>query len=388
MNNEEKDNDKNMDLYPQDILGINTINEENLNLEKITDEDIDEINQFINNYNNKEKKENTNLQKEYDLLIDIFKKLNNKELFILLKYLEHNNIPIWETLINGFIDSEIYSENQENKIIEIIAKTINILFNKKIFYFVYEKLSYAYRKHRTIINMNYIKKFEKIFLIWKLLYNIELYNFQNNNMLIYKTDKDKDNKNIIINIGKDIKKAVLGDTDIYEILIKFESSSLMKLNKYIDGFSFLKVYNENGDKFKIAHDSILSQNQKIDISKLDEIKFTLVGNSISIIINNDIKNKIKKEVNFDFKSISKLELLNNFYGVISSIIITKGFVRFPDPDGENKEYDIIKQDLYIEIKDYQLNFNLKFLINNKEQNCNIFKDIITYEGEIFRVDYK
>ena len=68
MNNEEKDNDKNMDLYPQDILGINTINEENLNLEKITDEDINEINQFINNYNNKEKKENTNLQKEYDLL--------------------------------------------------------------------------------------------------------------------------------------------------------------------------------------------------------------------------------------------------------------------------------------------------------------------------------
>ena len=177
MINGEKNNDKNIDLYPQDILGINPINEENLSVKKITDEDIDKINQFINNYNNKEKKENMNLQKEYDLLIDIFKKLNNKELFILLKYLEQNNIPIWESLINGFIDSEIYIENQENKIIEIISKTINILFNKKIFYFVYEKLSYAYRKHRTIININYINKFEKIFLIWKLLYNIKIYNF-------------------------------------------------------------------------------------------------------------------------------------------------------------------------------------------------------------------
>ena len=48
MNNGEKNNVKNMDLYPQDNLGINPINEENISITKIIEEDIDKINQFIN----------------------------------------------------------------------------------------------------------------------------------------------------------------------------------------------------------------------------------------------------------------------------------------------------------------------------------------------------
>ena len=58
--------------------------------------------------------------------------------------------------------------------------------------------------------------------------------------------------------------------------------------------------------------------------KITEIKFSIVQNPISIIINNDNANKISKQINFDINSITRLELLNNFYGEISSIIITKG----------------------------------------------------------------
>ena len=134
---------------------MNEINEKKPNV-KITEEDIDIINQFIDNYN-KEEKEKMNLQKEYESLAEIFKKLNNKELFILLKYMKQKSIPIIEILINGFIDYDIYSENQENKILDIIKKAMNLFFNKTIFYFVYEKLSYVYRKHRTIIEKKYIK---------------------------------------------------------------------------------------------------------------------------------------------------------------------------------------------------------------------------------------
>ena len=143
---------------------------------------------------------------------------------------------------------------------------------------------------------------------------------------------------------------------------------------------------------KYINNLLASDNDDINVEQIhfnmNSLKILYTEENNGKIINNDIKNKIKQKVNFDFKSISKLELLNNFYGVISSIIITKGFVRFPNTDGENTEYDIIKQDLFIEIKDYQLNFNLKFLINNEEQNCNKLKDIITYEGVIFSDDYK
>ena len=202
-------------------------------------------------------------------------------------------------------------------------------------------------------------------------------------MIIYKTDNYT--KNIIINIGKDIKQPnIHGGSDKYEILIKFGNSSLMQLNKYIDHFSFLKLYNKNG-QFKVAYDDVFSNNQQIEISKINEIKFIIIENLITIIINNDIKNKQIKQINFDINSITSLELLNNFYGEISSISIIKSFLKIPDDNSKDQLAEIIKQDLYIDIKDYQLKFSLK--LNNEEQN-NKSNDIIKYEGEIFCDDYK
>ena len=390
MNSEEKNKEDYLKLYPNNILQKNRINEENQNAKKISIEDIDIINKFVNNYNDADKKEKMNLQKEYKSLITIIKKLNDKELLIILHYLNQNNIPILEILITDFLESGIYIENQEDKIKEIIAKSINILFNKDIFYFVYEKLSYAFRKHRTIIDKNYIKNFEKIFVIWKLLYNIEIYNYHKNNIIFYKTNKD--NNNIFINIGKvgkvgkDIKKETGHETDKYEILIKLESSSLMKLNKFNKNFRFLILYDDKKENnYEIKYDDVFSENNKIDISKISEIKIVLMKNQVIITINNDEKNNRIKKINFDIYTISKIELLNNFYGEISSIKILKSFIR--SPDYEKDQFDKIKkQELFIEIKDYQLNFNLK--LGNVEQHCNILKDIVKYEGDIFSDDYK
>ena len=293
------------------------------------------------------------------------------------------NIPLLKIIINNFL----YFES-ENNILDIISKAINIYNNKDIFYFIYKKMSILFRKHNIKnTDINFIKQFEKIFEIWKLLYNIELLfpNFQNKNLFFSKIKEDT--KNIIINIGDKIKKAKLrNETDSYFIIIDLVSSPFLNLNKLIDKFYFIKLFNDKGEEFGIKYEDIFNINNKFNISNVNNITIELMNSKCTITINNDKKKiKIEKKTFFNFNSIRKFEILNNFFGEITSIIIDKFFIKIPDntKDDVNK---IEQEELKIEINKKDCQVNLNIFLDEKPRDCKD-KNLIQYNGEIFNDDY-
>ena len=108
----------------------------------------------------------------YDSLIKIINKTKKKEFNVFLNYFNKIGIPILKILINGFIEFD-NDKNQERIILGIIEKCINLYFNKDIFYYIYKKLAKYFRRHDKLKDIKSILKFEKLFIIWKLLYNLE-----------------------------------------------------------------------------------------------------------------------------------------------------------------------------------------------------------------------
>ena len=333
------------------------------------------------------------LLEDYEFLIEIFCLLNDQEIICFINYLNRINISFLKILINGFIDFDC--NKKEEIILDIISKVITDYFNKNIFYFIYGKLSYLYRKHEH--NMNTIKQFEKLFNVWKLLYNLNKIPLNNHNEEISTISffhKHSNNLNIEINF---INKKALFDSflvfnedevhkikdkkDIrFYISIHFISSIILNLNKYIDNFIFLKLYDNMKNNMEIKFNDIFVDKYS-DINsfyKIQKIKFELIDSTSTIYFNDS--EKIQKNYNFKFNQISKMEILNNFLGEVSSIIIEKEEI-----DSNNKEH-IIKNNLKLEIAKN---------INNKIE-CNIFlngehnkknNELIKYSGEIFSDNY-
>ena len=382
--NEEKKDKLNSNL--NETINLNISKEDNGKHKVLNNEDIEKIFFIlINNNIYKNKKTNIDSQSDYEIIVNIFSKLNNEEFILLVNNLNNRNIPILKIIINGLINPDFSIENQEDIIIEIISKIINIYLNKDIFYFIYEQLSIIYRKHKVIINdINSIRNFEKIFNVWKLLYNIETFlNFQNQNLFFFKTDDMT--KNIVINFGKKIKIGGCNKgIDRYFIIINLIPSKLFYLNKYNKKFTFIKLYNMKECEFEIKYNDVFNNNNENDFGKINninKIEFELLSSTYKIIINDEITIE-RKNINFDFNLISKLEILNNFIGEISSIEIKKYFLEISD-NSDN----IIKHQLTIEIKkeDYKIYFNV--FLDKKKKNINKHKDIIIYDGEIFSDEY-
>ena len=381
MKNEDKINHINNEI------NININNELNQNKEKITEEELKKLLQIIIN-NNKFNDEKTkiNMQEDYDFLILIINKLNNEEFISFLKFLNKIKISILKILINGFIDYDFKNENQENIILKIIAKVINIEFNKDIFYFVYGKLSFFYRRHDNINSLNSIIRFDKLFKIWKLLYNIEIYfeNYESNTVIptiALFPEINKDKKNVSFNIGKNIKIGKFNKgIDKYNITINFFSCIVLNLNKYIDNFSFLKLYNDSNSEVEVKYEDIFSdKNDNIDnineLFKVKTLKFQLLGESIIIFINDMQIKKQKKK--FNFNSIKKIEILNNFMGEISSISIEKYFISVDNPK------EIVKENLILAISTKNYKTQLTVYLNEKKLEHNIIQNYILYNGELF-----
>ena len=158
------------------------MNSDKLNIEEkyyqnnniiIKKDEINEEQKLLNILTNKnlfnDKKTKIIIKKEYEFLITLLNNANYNEFINLFKYINNIKIPIIKILIMGYIEFNI---DNENIALEIISKGINICFNKNIFCFVYTKLSKQFRKHYLIKDIQTIKKFEKLFNVWKLLYNI------------------------------------------------------------------------------------------------------------------------------------------------------------------------------------------------------------------------
>ena len=386
MKNEEEDND--FFLLKDEINNEQIHNKINLNKDKITEEELKILFQIIFN-NNKLNEEKTKIKtkEDYYCLIIIINKLKNEEFISFFNYLNNNKFPILEILINGFIDFDLSkdNENQEDIILKIISKAMSINFTKNIFYFVYGKLSYFYRRHDTINNLNRLKNFEKVFKIWKLLYSIELHfkNYEDNNItnISLFPNINKDNKNILINIGQNTKIGKPNNgIDKYIITIYFESCIVLNLNKYNDKFCFIKLYDdENKCEFEIKYYDIIDDksNNINDLCKVKKLWIELMGEVFTISINDNQINK--KNAKFDFNSIKKIEILNNFIGDISTVSIEKYFTMIPNSEN-NEVNELIKENLLISISktDEKIKLNL-FLNGEKIENNNY----IFYNGEIF-----
>jgi hypothetical protein len=187
----------------------------------------------------------------YDSLIKIIYETKPKEFIYFLNYLNKIGIPILKVLVNGFIEFD-NDKNQDEIILEIIAKCINLYFNKNIFYFVYKKLSKFFRRHDKLKDIKSIQRFEKLFTIWKILYNLEnlspICQHNNTPSITFFSNLNQNNKNLKI----EIKRFEKGQQN-FSITIRFLLSPILDINKYINNFSFLKVYDESKNKFKFRY---------------------------------------------------------------------------------------------------------------------------------------
>ena len=272
-----------------DNLNENKIEEE---IKIINDQEIEKIFQLYINDNKEKNEENIYNKKDFEFLIEIMNKLNDEEFIVFINYLSYIDKKILKLLINNYIELDFDNEKLENIIINIISKTMNIYCNKDIFYYIYKKLSIFYRSNN---NIN-LKNFEKLFKIWKILYNIESYfkNIENNNNLFFSCI-DNNTNYITINFGEKIRNCKKGGTDSYFITIDFIPSSLLDINKSIVNFSFIILYDDKEDNFEINSKHIFIDDNKIkNFSKINSIRFELRFNSYKIHINKDIIIEKKK----------------------------------------------------------------------------------------------
>ena len=263
---------------------------------------------------------------DYEFIIRIFKDADENEFINCFNYFNRINIPILKLLIVGFIEFDIENEINENLILNIISKGITIDFNKDLFYFIYKKLSKKYRKPHLLKDFQSIKKFEKLFNIWKLLYNVKN-PFSNNNNLNYSSDflffpKLKEKSKFIeidINDNNEMENLIIG--------INFKSSPILYINKIIEKLIFVKLYNEKEEKYEFKYNQLnLGSNDNIiPFSKICKIKFDFSKNGYDIYINKKINVSKKDSIEYNFNSIKKIEILNYFYGEVSSITFKKKY---------------------------------------------------------------
>ena len=323
------------------------------------------------------------LKENYEYILKLINRTKEDELISFLNYLNKVNIPILKILINSFIEFDLEEDNIK-KILNIISKVIVIFYNRNIFHFIYKKLSKYFRRHDKLSDIQTIKKFEKLFQVWKLLYNLDILsspyqNVENTSITFFSDLNNNDN----INIKIDIPKPKNGTNSFY-ITINFICSPILNINKFIENFYFLKVFDVNKKEFKFKYSDIFIEdinNKNKSFSKIKKISFHLQFSSYKININ-DKEEAIEKKTEFNFDLISQIIILNNFFGEISSIIIERENL-FLD------EYQI-KKKLKIEIKkdsNYDKVIFDKNLINDNNMNPNLEEieeeDPINYSGEIF-----
>ena len=357
-NNEEKINDNN----------YNIINNENNNNNEFLEEKLYKILKESENRFN-EKKTKIKLKTDYEYIIQIINKLDGYEFINFVNYLNKVKIQILKILVNGYIEFDFNDKKYNEIILNIISKIIFNYFNRNIFNFIYKKLSKQFRNHHLLTDTESIIKFEKLFEIWKLLYNIKReYPYKNvdNPSLNFITNENKKSQNIKINLEKYINKYSSSNIH-YRIYISFFSSPISNLNKYVSKFYFLKFKNNSNDIFEFKYNDIFNENNKCTFSKVNIIAFNLNNSSYNISIN-DVK-LIEKKTKFNFSFISEIKILNYFYGEISSIIIKK-------EDLTNNKNNFV---ILIENKSNKM--ECKIILGNSEiQNKQKEKDLIQING--------
>ena len=231
----------------------NILNQEDDSSNENTDEK--KLFNLITNKTNKFNEKKTKLKEinDYLFLIRIINGLDDNEIINFFGYFNRINIPILKILINGYIEFEFEEQNLINKILEIILKNINIYFNKNIFYFIYKKLSKYYRKQDLIKDIKSIKKFDKLFNIWKLLYSysneITYQNINDSSFSFFPfLEEEKKYIEIEIDDSNKIKE--------FTIKINFLPCPILNLNKINDKFTFIKLIDNKNETFELKYNDL------------------------------------------------------------------------------------------------------------------------------------
>ena len=300
---------------------------EEYEIDEFTQESIES--KFLNilTDNNKLNNKRTKLKEfeDYKYLYDIIKDLAEEEFINFFRYLSALNYPILEILINGYLKFNDDKINEEI-ILGIISNVMYLYFDRSIFYFVYNKLSKYYRRNHLLKDIKSIETFEKIINIWKLLYNtsskLDFKDWNENSFLFFPSlNEEKKYIEIEIDDKNEIKNLF--------IEINFLCSPIFNLNNADENYSFIKLYDENNEIFEMKYNDFnLSKDEKeinFPFPKIRQIKFDFSANDYNILLNNCKKIESKKDIKYNFNNIKKIEILNNFIGDVSSIILEKQY---------------------------------------------------------------
>ena len=302
----------------------------------------------------------------YEFIVNYINNTEDKFLIPFFNCLNDSGFPILKLLIDGYIKIDFEDETNNKLILDNIAKFIKLEFNKNIFKCIYKHLSKLFRKNYLLKDINAIKRFEKIFNVWKLLYNVD------NNSIKKDFDKNINNEHFEIDIKNE---EFIGDIS-YIIEIYFNSSEVLNKMKIKDNFFFVNLYDINNIKLSLTYLNLFDLNSA-ELFKKTNNKMILIfsKDSFAIVLNGTkIKTKHLNNSNINFGRIYKLNIMNYiFFAEIYQINIqvinvyisekTKSF------SPANKILDIqINKELFSGKFDYSLNLKSdddKLMLNVK-----------------------
>ena len=359
--------------YSKDILLIS----KSLHNGKTEEKEIEE--EIMYKYCNKEKyfnKKGTKILKEEDFInitSILYEYIKIDDYIFLL--LEKMNIYLIKVLINGYINFNLKSEEQKNKVLSIIRKIIHLMLNRDYVFFIYNKLSKIFRlnlrneEDKEKIKLSF-EKFCKIFEIWKMLFNYE--------------EDSKSNEKYIQLFGNNyiIVKINQIDENYREtkININFVKSPLFNININNENFVIIKIYETTEKYLEIKLKDIISDNYEL----LHSIQFIIYKDNkdnkdkLFYIINDNKENKKELKMgNINNRDITKIEIMKDFYGKLLPIEFIRKFSKnlvefysiYPDRHDINITKEFKKEtfsDKYKNYPKFDTKENITLSLENKE----------------------
>ena len=160
-------------------------------------------------------------------------------------------------------------------------------------------MSDFFLKHKTLNDLESVKKFIKLFNSWKILYNLKnLHKNDNHQASILFYSNLKENKGIKI----DFPHLVFGINHL-EITIRFVRSRILNINKFIDNFSFLKIKDKEFKYADAIKENEDNDNKISQFSEIEQIQFCFETKNYNIHVNNN-KNVSTGILSFNIKTNS------------------------------------------------------------------------------------
>ena len=241
----------------------------------------------------------------YEYILNFINNTEDKILIPILNCLKDSGFPILKLLIDGYIKNDFEDEKDNKIIMDNISKFIKLEFNKNIFKCVYKHLSKLFRKNYLLKDINSIKRFEKVFNVWKLLYNIE------NNLITNEFDKNINNEHFEIRINPE---EFIGDIS-YLIEIHFNSSKILNKMKLKENFFFVNFYDVNKINLSLTYLNLFDLNSAELFKKENNKMIIIVSKDNFTIVFNEtkIKTKFFNNSNINFGRIHKLSIMNYLF---------------------------------------------------------------------------